>query len=83
MDDYKLRYAYPTDDRYQASEWMTKHQALKEFEKLKMSVLWIEVIHSPIDEDKELEEVCITYHENKLVSILGKDVIVPKGDHNA
>lgn len=75
MDDWKVRIQYI--DRYEVQMDKTEKQARKIFNELKekmylKQVVWCELIYAPLHKD----ETVIDDFENKVVSVLGHEMIV-------
>lgn len=75
MNDWKIRIKYIDD--YKVIMDKTEKQARKIFNDLKSTmyekqIVWCELIHAPIDTD----EIIVDDFENKVVSIIGHNLIV-------
>ena len=78
MEEYKV--IWETLKAKNVSDWMTKSEAQKKFNKLKnekvLKTVWAELIYSPLDEESGDEELVIDSFTRNVVTIMGKKMVV-------
>lgn len=78
MAEYKV--IWETLKGVNVSDWMTKPEAEKKFDKLKnekvLKTVWAELIFSSLDENATDEELVVDSFTRKVVEIMGKKMIV-------